>query len=360
MKPFHHVEIIAEAGVNHNGSLDRAYALIDAAVESGADVVKFQSFKSEKLVSRRAEKAEYQKRNGEAGESQLTMLKKLELSDEQHSRLIERCRERKIEFLSTPFDEPSLQLLTQTFRLARVKISSGDLTNAPLLLAAAQSGVNIILSSGMANLQDIQEALEVLAFGYLNPGKIPSSQELTSILARADAKRVVAEKVALLHCTSEYPAPFADINLRAMVAISEKFGLPGGLSDHSLGISAPVAAVALGAKIIEKHFTLDKTLPGPDHQASLEPAELCAMVRSIREVELALGSTEKKPSPSESKNMKVARKSLIAARAIGKGETFTTENLTVKRPGTGLSPRLYWDYLGKPATRAYAEDEIIE
>jgi N-acetylneuraminate synthase len=354
--------IIAEAGVNHNGDMKLARALVDTASDAGADAVKFQTFKAEKLASRHATKADYQKKTTGSEGSQLEMLKKLELSEAQHEELINHCQKRKIQFLSTPFDFESLDLLLGRFQLPRIKISSGDLTNGPFLLAAAQAGKPLILSTGMATLDEVREALKVVAFGYLNSGNVSQEKVFDSnndILQNEKARKILAEKITLLQCVTNYPADFAEVNLRAMETLKEKFQVPVGLSDHTLGIAVPIAAVAMGAVLIEKHFTMDQNLPGPDHPASLSPDELKDMVTGIRQVELALGSSEKAPSSIELKNAIVARKSLVAARGIKKGEPFTRDNLTVKRPGNGVSPMNYWTYLGRSAEKNYEEDELI-
>lgn len=329
--------IIAEAGVNHNGDINLAKQLIEAAAEAGADYVKFQTFKADKLVVKTAEKAAYQKANtpGQANESQLSMLKKLELSEADHRELIDYCADKNIEFLSTAFDEESVELL-KIFGVKLGKIPSGEITNLPYLELMAKSFEQIILSTGMADLQEVRNALEVLE----NAG--------------ADKN-----KTTVLHCTTEYPTPFADVNLRAMRTIKEKCDVKIGYSDHTLGIEIPIAAVALGANVIEKHFTLDRTMEGPDHKASLEPDELKEMVRSIRNVETALGDKIKQPSNSEKKNIAVARRSIIAARPIKKGEVFSSENLTAKRPGTGLSPMLWREIIGQIAERDFEADEMI-
>jgi N-acetylneuraminate synthase len=352
--------IIAEAGVNHNGSLDRAGEMIDAAAEAGADAVKFQSFKAERIVSMTAPKAEYQKETTDPGESQYEMIRRLELDRESHRALIRRCEERKVRFLSTPFDMDSLDMLLSEFKLPMVKISSGDITNAPLLLEAARRQRPVILSTGMSSLADIEIALGVLAFGYTEGiKKKPSVQAFRRSFLTEKGQKALKKRVTLLHCTTEYPAPFEEVNLHAMEVMRSAFGLPVGYSDHTTGIAVAVAAVALGAVVIEKHFTLDRTLPGPDHKASLEPGELKAMIESIRQVEPALGLKRKIPAASELKNRAVAQKSLVAAVAIGKGECFTEENVAVKRPGNGLSPVFYWDVVGRPAQKDYAPDEAI-
>lgn len=353
--------IIAEAGVNHNGSMELALALVDAAAEAGADAVKFQTFQASRLVSRTARKAAYQVATTGADDSQFAMLERLELDRDAHATLIAHCRARGIQFLSTPFDVESVALLAGEFDLPRLKVPSGEITNAPLLLAMARTGKPIIVSTGMCTLGEIEDALGVLAFGYTAAPDAPPSLAAFRVAFASDAGwRALVERVVVLHCTTEYPAPLDEVNLRAMRVIGEAFGLPVGYSDHTEGIAIPVAAAALGAVLIEKHFTLDRSLPGPDHRASLEPAELTAMVRGIRDVARALGTARKFPTPSESANIGAARKSLVAAGAIRRGELFTAENLTFKRPGTGLSPGAYWEQLGRPAARDYALDELIE
>jgi N-acetylneuraminate synthase len=354
------VFIIAEAGVNHNGSLAQAIQLVDAAAESGADAVKFQTFKADKLVSRAAPKAEYQIESTGASESQHEMIRKLELDEAAHLSLKQHCRSKNIEFLSTPFDLESLDMLVSRFDLSFIKLASGEITNAPFLLAAARTGKPVILSTGMSDLGDVENALGVLAFGYACHEAAPSLAAFKAAYCSEDGQSVLRGRVTLLHCTTEYPAPLAEVNLRAMETLRQAFGLSVGYSDHTAGIAIPIAAAALGATVIEKHFTLDRNLPGPDHKASLEPHELTEMVRAIRQVEQSLGSPCKAPTPSELKNRPVARKSLVAARDISPGEAFTAENLAIKRPGNGISPLHYWDWLGKAASRPYAADESIE
>lgn len=354
------VYIIAEVGVNHNGSLELAMQLIDIAVEAGADAVKFQTFKANKLVTCAAPKAAYQNETTDVRESQHEMIRKLELDEAAHVALISHCKAKNIEFLSTPFDLESLTLLARKFDLSRIKLSSGDITNAPLLLETARTGKPVILSTGMSTLGEVETALEILAFGYIESDKLPSLSAFENAYTSVMGRRALQDKVTLLHCTTEYPAPFTDVNLRSMATLQQAFGLPVGYSDHTPGISIPVAAVALGAVLIEKHFTLDRNLPGPDHKASLEPDELKQMVRSIREVKLALGSPIKQPAASELRNRPVARKSLVAALDILKGEPFTQENLTVKRPGDGISPVLYWEWLGRIADRDYRQDDKVK
>ncbi|WP_126428728.1 N-acetylneuraminate synthase [Brevibacillus marinus] len=352
--------IIAEAGVNHNGSLAIAKDLIRVAAEAGADAVKFQTFQAEKIISRYAEKAAYQKQTTKADESQLEMVKKLELDVAAHLELKAYCDQFQIQFLSTPFDLESVDLLVRQLHVRKLKVPSGEITNGPLLLKVAQTGLPVILSTGMATLAEVEQALGVLAFGYTHSQAQPSLSAFQAAYCSEAGQQALREKVTLLHCTTEYPCPYEEVNLRAMDTLAAAFGLPVGLSDHTAGIAVPIAAAARGAKVIEKHFTLDRNLPGPDHQASLEPAELKEMIRGIRQVEAALGSPVKAPAPSELKNRTVARKSLVAAKAIAPGETYTEENLTCKRPGTGVSPMHYWEWLGKTADKHYQADEVIE
>jgi N-acetylneuraminate synthase len=353
------IMIIAEAGVNHNGSLKLAKELIDVAAEAGADVVKFQTFKAEASLSKFAAKAEYQIKNTGVSESQLEMVKKLELDEKSHIEMYEHCQKRSIQFMSTPFDFMSVDFLVNELKVSQLKIASGEISNAPLLLKMAYSGLPIILSTGMSTLGDVETALGILAFGYLNNKSRPSISEFKKSFFSNEGQALIKEKITLLHCTTEYPAPFEDINLRAMMTLSQAFGTQVGFSDHSRGIAIPIAAAGMGATVIEKHFTLDKNLPGPDHVASMDPAELKQMVKSVREVELALGNGIKIPSPSEIKNIDIARKSIVANVAINQGETFSVDNLAVKRPGTGISPLEYWDVLGKPAKKNYYPDEQI-
>jgi N,N'-diacetyllegionaminate synthase len=328
--------IIAEAGVNHNGDLVMARRLIDVAAAAGADLVKFQTFSADRLVTVHARKAEYQQANSAADESQYQMLRALELTREMHDELLAHCRERDIGFFSTAFDIPSLDLLAQ-LGLDRFKIPSGEITNLPYLEHLARFGKPLILSTGMATLGEIEAALDVLV-----------------------SAGAVREQITVLHCNTEYPTPMRDVNLRAMLRIRDAFGVAVGYSDHTRGIEVAVAAVALGATVIEKHFTLDRSLPGPDHKASLEPAELAAMVAAIRNIEQALGDGIKRPTPSEVKNRPIARKSLVAAVDIRRGELFSQANVTVKRPGTGISPMRLPEILGRPAARDFRADELLE
>lgn len=327
--------IIAEAGVNHNGDIELAKKLISAAKEAGADIVKFQSFKTNNLVTKTADKASYQKENTDANESQYAMIRKLELSRAEHEVLIEECRRHGISFLSTAFDTDSFDMLVE-LGLDQVKIPSGELTNLPFLRYTTRLGMPVMLSTGMATLGEIEAALEAIE-------KVGTARHL----------------ITVLHCTTEYPTPMDDVNLLAMVNMKAALGVEIGYSDHTPGIEVPIAAVALGATVIEKHFTLDRGLPGPDHKASLEPHELKAMVDGIRNIERALGDGIKRPTLSELKNKPVARKSIIASRSIRAGETFTLENISTMRPGTGLSPMLWDQVIGRQATCDFAPNELI-
>tara|TARA_R110002111_G_scaffold144910_2_gene211319 strand:- start:190797 stop:191807 length:1011 start_codon:yes stop_codon:yes gene_type:complete len=333
------VFIIAEAGVNHNGSVETAKKMIDAAVESGADAIKFQTFKTEKLVCKSAPQAEYQKKNGTANggdDTQFTLLKKLEINKDAHRELFDYCRQTGIVFISTPFDLESVDLLS-ALGLEMIKVPSGEITNYPYLKKVGRTFGKVILSTGMADLGEIEDALEILTDSGVD-----------------------RKNITVLHCNTEYPTPIQDVNLRAMVTIRDAFGVNVGYSDHTLGIEVSIAATALGATVIEKHFTLDKNMEGPDHSASLEPDELMMLVRGIRNTERSLGSPIKKPSFSESKNKPIVRKSIIAAQFIRKGESFTEQNLCVKRPGTGISPMNWDQVINQIARRDYFEDEIID
>ena len=326
--------IIAEAGVNHNGNIDLAKRMIEKAAWAGVDAVKFQSFKAEKLASKNAEKADYQKETTDKQEDQFEMIKKLELDYEKHQELINFSRKKGLLFMSSPFDLESIELLDE-LGMKIWKIPSGEITNLPYLRRIGSLNKKVIMSTGMANLSEIESALEVLT--------------------EAGAKEII-----VLHCNTEYPTPMEDVNLKAMQTIKKAFKVSVGYSDHTLGVEVPVAAVARGAEVIEKHFTLDKTMEGPDHRASLEPEELKEMVESIRNIEKAMGNGIKKPSPSEKKNKPVVRKSIIAKTDIEQGEIFTEENLTVKRPGTGINPMRWEEVLGKIAKRDFKKDELIE
>ena len=329
--------IIAEAGVNHNGSIDLARRLVDAAAAAGADCVKFQTFRAELLVTQSAKQAEYQTKNiGKAGESQLEMLQRLELSEGDHMELVEYCKTKNIRFLSTAFDLKSIELL-KGFGMPFWKVPSGELTNFPYLRAIGQTGQPVVLSTGMATIEEIEATIGVLThFG------------------------TPREQITLLHCTTEYPAPYESVNLRAMDDLRERFGLKVGYSDHTEGIAVAVAAAALGAAVVEKHFTLDRSMEGPDHRASLEPDELKQMVAAIRQVECALGDGKKRPAQAELKNRPIARRSIVAARPIAAGELLTEDNLTAKRPAGGVSPMEWERAIGTKARRAFEADEQIE
>ena len=329
------VFIIAEAGVNHNGSIELAYKLIDIAVEAGADAVKFQTFKAENLVTKSADKADYQKQTTDESESQFEMIKKLELDFDIHKKLINYCKEKDIMFLSTPFDHESIDLLNE-LQLQIFKIPSGEITNLPYLRHIGSLNKIVFLSTGMSNLQEVGDALTVL----INSGTLK-------------------ENITVLHANTMYPTPMEDVNLNAMQTIHKEFGVAVGYSDHTLGIEVDIAAVAMGASIIEKHFTLDKAMEGPDHKASLEPEELKAMVSAIRNIEKALGSNEKILSPSEEVNINIVRKSIVASCPIRKGELLSEKNISTKRPGTGISPMKWDEIIGVVATKDYQADETI-
>ena len=353
------VFIIAEAGVNHNGDIETAFRLIDAAIEAGADAIKFQTFNSEKLATSFADQARYQRENISKTQSQLDMLKQLELSHDEFHKLVEYCRTNNIEFLSTAFDFGSLEFLTNEIDVRKLKIPSGEITNGPFLLAHALTGKEIILSTGMATLDEVTTALGVLAFGYLRRDEKPSTKAFESVYCSDIGKQMLKEKVTLLHCTTDYPCAIADVNLRAMDTMVDAFDMSVGYSDHSEGIVIPIAAVARGAILIEKHFTLDRNLPGPDHKASLQPNELKAMINAIRDVQCALGDGVKMPRGTELNNRNVIRKSLVAAQRIKKGDVFTERNIEMKRPGTGHSPMEYWSLLGSCSPKDYESEEII-
>jgi len=355
------VYVIAEAGVNHNGSLDAALQLVDAAAAAGADAVKFQSFRADDLATAAAPKAQYQEKATGGKGSQLEMLKRLELGAPAHRALLQRCRKRGIDFLSSPFDLKSLELLVGRLRLPVLKIPSGEITNGPLLLKAAQSRRKIILSTGMSTLGEIETALGVLAFG-LTTGRAarPSQAAFASAFRSPAAQAKLRRHVVVLHCVTDYPARADDVNLRAMDTIGSAFGLAVGLSDHSLGTAVPIAATALGARVIEKHFTMDRRLPGPDHRASLEPAEFKSMVEGIRQVEKALGDGAKLPTRAELRHLAVCRKFLVAARGIRRGERYAADNVTAKRSRFGRSPMEYWAVLGQRAARDLKRDEPLE
>lgn len=327
------VMIIAEAGVNHNGSLELAKEMVRKAKDAGVDYVKFQTFIPEKLVSKYADKADYQKETTGGDQSQLQMLEKLALSYDDFASLSDYCKEVGIGFISTPFDLESIDFL-ETLNMDFWKVPSGEITNLPYLEKIAKTGRDVVISTGMSEMPEILEALEVLEKGG-------------------------AGEITILHCNTEYPTPYEDVNLRAMLHISQETEKAVGYSDHTLGIEVPIAAAALGATVIEKHFTLDKTMEGPDHRASLEPDELKAMVSAIRHIEIGLGDGIKRRTESENKNIQIARKSIVAKANILKGDTFTEENLTVKRPGNGINPMKWYEVLGKKADQDYLEDCII-
>jgi N-acetylneuraminate synthase len=351
--------VIAEAGVNHNGDERIAIDLINSAFECGADIVKFQTFKASSLVTKYAKKAEYQSKNTSGDSSQYEMLKDLELSHESHLRLQSHCLDLGIEFLSTAFDSSSLFFLTNKLQLKLLKIPSGEITNLPLVLEYARTGSEIIMSTGMSSISEIKLALGALAFGYLNKEDKPSLSLFEEAFSSKDGQSILKKKVTLLHCVTQYPAPLNEINLSAMRTMTEIFDLKVGYSDHTEGINASLAAVALGAKVIEKHFTMDKMMEGPDHKASLDPDELKEMISSIREVESMKGDGIKKLMPCEVKNKVIARKSIVALHSVKKGEVFTKENLTFKRPGSGKSPSNFWDLVGKIAEKDYEVDDLI-
>ena len=329
------VFIIAEAGVNHNGSLDLAKRLVDVAVDAGADAVKFQTFKTENLVSRNAKKADYQKETTDTSESQFDMIKKLELDMDIHQKLIDHCQENNIMFLSTPFDNDSVNLLSD-LGLQIFKIPSGEITNLPYLRHIGSLDKQVILSTGMSNIQEVEDALTILV-----------------------GAGTLKENITVLHANTMYPTPMEDVNLNAMLTMQRELGVAVGYSDHTLGIEVDIAAVAMGASVIEKHFTLDKTMDGPDHKASLEPKELKAMVSAIRNIEKALGSSEKKPSPSESVNIDIVRKSIVANQDIKEGDFLTDKNIAVKRPGNGISPMKWDNIINSIATKTYKADDFI-
>lgn len=328
------VYVIAEAGVNHNGNMDNAIKMVEEARKAGADAIKFQTFISENLVTKHAEKAEYQKETTDKQESQYQMLKKLELKRENYSQLKKECERQGIDFLSTPFDLDSIDVL-EALGVSAFKIPSGEITNYPYLVKIAKTKKKVYLSTGMSTLEEVQEAVNVL-------------------------RRNGTKDIVVLHCNTQYPTPLRDANLKAIHTLENYFRTDVGYSDHTLGIEVAVAAVAMGASVIEKHFTLDRNMEGPDHKASVEPNELAQMISYIRNVELAMGDGVKEPTKSESENIAIARKSIVARRKIKKGEIFTEDNLTVKRPGTGINPMKWLEVLGKEATKDFEEDDLIE
>lgn len=349
--------VIAEAGVNHNGDLPLALEMIDAAADAGADAVKFQTFVPENLCTANAAKATYQAHNQPDGDNQLQMLEKLALSFDAHHALLAHCEQRNIEFLSSPFDIESADFLIEELKLPRLKLGSGELTNGPLLWRLARSGRPLILSTGMARLREIHQALGLICHALncetAQPQRVEHFED-------AFTPEQLIDHVSLLHCTTDYPCPKQDVNLKAMDTLARTFGLACGYSDHTEGTTISLAAAARGAQIIEKHFTLGRAMPGPDHRASIEPEELSAMVQGIRDIEQALGSSEKKPTATELEHAEVARKSLCAASVIAKDAIFSADNLTSKRPGNGITPMQYWKLLGTPSHQAYQPDQPIE
>ena len=352
------VFIVAEAGVNHNGSLEKALEMIDAAVYAGVDAVKFQTYKTENYVTKNAGKAQYQKDSTGISENQFEMIKKLELSYDSYFKLQEKCLKNNIKFLSTAFDIESLNFLINDINLDILKIPSGEITNGPYLLEHAKCKRKLIVSTGMSTVDEIETALGVLAFGLLN-NKEPSKNAFHEAYNSDLGKNILKEYVTLLHCTSNYPAKFDEINLKVMLEMKKRFNLSIGYSDHSKGTLVSISAAAMGAKYIEKHFTLDQKLPGPDHLASLEPEELKLMVDHIRNVEIILGNQRKTPQDSEIDNKKVVRRSIVASKTIIKGDLFSEKNLGLKRPAFGKSPMDYWDLLGQESKKDYEIDENI-
>ncbi|MET4560693.1 N-acetylneuraminate synthase [Lysinibacillus parviboronicapiens] len=352
--------IIAEAGVNHNGSFEMAKKLVKVAKVAGADAVKFQTFRAKNLVTKEAMQADYQVENLGEVSSQYEMLEKLELSFDEFTSLKNYCDELGIEFLSTPFDHDSVDFLVDELQMKTVKIPSGELTNSPFIHYIATKQKKMIVSTGMATMNEIHEALSFIAYGLARPCDDVSIDNVHSFYKTSEAKEILKRFVTILHCTTEYPAPFETINLKALNYLSEELALSIGFSDHSQGIAIPIAATSMGATVIEKHFTLDRTLPGPDHVASLEPSELKAMVEGIRQIERAIGSGLKEPTVAEMKNRVVARKSIVAKKNIQPSEILNISNLDIKRPGNGISPSKYWSLLGEKATKFYQKDELID
>jgi len=352
--------IIAEAGVNHNGDADMAIDLVRAAHEAGANIVKFQTFRANQLVTAKAKRAKYQINNIGGRENQLQMLRRLELSYELHKKISDECNTLGIEFLSTAFDTKSLKFLIEEIGMKRLKLASGEITNAPLVLEHAKSHLDIILSTGMTTLSDIENSLSVIAFG-LTAGKnlAPSKENFLKAYSSEIGQQALKEKVTILHCTTEYPTPSNEVNLNLINTLSNAFDMKIGFSDHSIGNEMSIAAVVMGATIIEKHFTLDKNLAGPDHKASITPKELKEMVCSIRKIEVAMGNKVKFPTPSELDTRKIIQKSLVSGSKIKKGDYFTTKNISIKRPGIGLSPYYYWDFIGKVASKDYEVGDLI-
>ncbi|MDV7339790.1 N-acetylneuraminate synthase [Terasakiella sp. A23] len=356
----HTVSVIAEVGVNHNGKIDTALRLVEAAKEAGADIVKFQIFSADGIVLKNVRQADYQVQNIGQKSDQYSMLKSLELSKDDYFKIIDYCQQLEINFLFTPFDEESLDTVLNDFNQRIIKIGSGDLTNAPMLLKIAQHARKVILSSGMASMAEIKMALSILGFGYLQNSISPGTAAFETAFTQKETQKLLQENVTLLHCTTQYPSPLDSINLRAMKTLKNQFNLKIGFSDHSEGILAAIAAVSLGATVVEKHLTLDRTMEGPDHIASTEPHQFKDMIRSIRDVETALGSDVKAPTQEELKNAQIARKNLVAKKTIKKGDLFTRDNLCVKRSGTGINALTFFDQIGKTADQDYAIDDVIQ
>lgn len=357
-RPTETTFIVAEAGVNHNGDRDIAFQMVEAAAGAGVDAVKFQTFNTASHVTRVAPKAAYQSETTDPKESQFEMLRKLEIDHDTHRALKQYAEKKDLQFISTAFDFESLAFLSNDLQLEILKIPSGEVTNGPLLLEFAKTDRQLIMSTGMANMDEIRQALTVLAYG-MTEGRYPSKSAFTEAYESEEGQTALRDRVMLLHCTTQYPAPFESINLRAMASLRDTFCLRVGYSDHSKGILVPCTAVALGAVSIEKHFTLDRMSLGPDHSASLEPEELREMVEAIRSTETILGDGEKVPHQAEVINREVARKSLVAATAIAKGESFSRENLAIKRPGGGRSPMDYWSLIGSRSPKDYCVDDFI-
>lgn len=353
------VYIIAEAGVNHNGSLERACQMVDVAVKAGADAIKFQSFKADKLVIPMAQKAEYQRRNQADGKTQLQMLKALELSEAQQQQLFNYCQQQHIHFLSSPFDPQSCAFLIKQLALKTIKLGSGELTNAQLLIQLSQAHINVILSTGMSTLEEIRQALSILAYGYTHPAIPRSSAEFLTAWQSQKGQAQLRQHVTLMHCTTEYPCPVNEVNLSAIKTIQTEFSLPCGYSDHTQGIHISIAAAALGAPVIEKHFTLDRALPGPDHRASIEPDELYHLVKQIRDIEQSMGDAIKQVTLTESRNKAIARKGVYAANTIKKGQLLTEQNLVLKRPVCQHQAFEYWDLINTLASKDYTADDAI-
>lgn len=351
--------VIAEAGVNHNGHVNLAEDLVDASRAAGADMVKFQTFRTLALVTSDAGRADYQAR-AIGGGSQAEMLRKLELSERDFVRVADRCRAQGITFLSTPFDKESASFLVRTIGVERIKIGSGDMDNLPLLVHVGRLGVGVILSTGMASLGEVETSLGALAFGYVAAADDkPSHAAFRAAYSSVEGRAALLANVVLLHCTTEYPAPFDSLNLNAIASMRAAFGLPVGFSDHSEGFEAAVASVALGATVLEKHVTLDRSMEGPDHKASLDPEGFAAMMRAIRNVERAMGDGVKRPMAAELANVAIARKCVVASRAIAAGEVLSEDNLTLKRAKSGLPAASFYDLVGRPASRAFAADEAV-